>query len=576
MKVKVGKKVKLGSNEYCIIEEIDGKGANSKVWKAENIGKTEVYAIKVLKNGKNPEKLSRFEKECNFCKNNSHKHIIKVFDYIIEEENAYCVMPFYPKTLRTIINVENDAFVLFNYIIQLCEAVQFIHNHPEHIIHRDLKPENILVDEDNTLILTDFGIAHFDASIETTQREWLGNRRYAAPEQLATDEVTTACDIYALGRIMNELFTKQNPSGEAFLTISDKTPLFSQLDSIVQKCRIQDSNLRPSIDEILAELYLLEGELKEKIEEIKETISPLDETEYNSQDEEMIVNKAVKDIILAQHIFIEFSAERLEELNLNYHSNILYDMDILIQNLFFQSLVLDFCTNKFNYESQGYVDKGVYIPLNLDKEDEIILYEELNSILDNYKIPYEYSNITSRIRKYFCSCCKYHCDELLSDIKELCNKESQIVKAPILYIVYLLRKYLDKRYINEIVLSDNISICWRDYPSIECDNEDNEEYLISLDQEEIKILNVLVEKYDAFYSKADNSHYYVRFRTVDEFNKFKTYALELSRPYYIFEGDVMAILHIRREFNGVVELNMLNSFDVTSTLAKILGLREDY
>lgn len=574
MKVKVGKKVKLGSNEYCIIEEIDGKGANSKVWKAEIIGKTEVYAIKVLKNGKNPEKLSRFEKECNFCKNNSHKHIIKVFDYIIEEENAYCVMPFYPQTLRTIINVENDAFVLFNYIIQLCEAVQFIHNHPEHIIHRDLKPENILVDDDNTLILTDFGIAHFDASIETTQREWLGNRRYAAPEQLATDEVTTACDIYALGRIMNELFTKQNPTGEDFLKIADKNPLFSQLDNIVQKCRIQDPNLRPRIDEILAELYLLEGELKEKVDKIKDAISPFDETKYDFRDKKMVINKAVQDIILAQHIFKEFSTEKLEELNRNYHSNILYDMDTSIQNLFFQSLVLDLCKRKFNYESQGYIDKQFYIPLNIENEDEKILYEELNSILDNYKISNKYNGITSRIKKYFCSCCNYHCVELIRDIKKLCNRESQIIKAPILHIVYMLRKYLDKRYIGQIIISEHISICWEECTYVGCDNDDT--YLISLDQEEIEILNILVEKYDAFYSKADNNHYYVRFHTVDEFNKFKAYAIELSRPYYIFEGDVMAILHIRREYNGIVELKTLNSFDITSTLAKILGLRVDY
>lgn len=573
MSVNEGIILEIGLNKYIIKEKIDD-GGNGTVWKAEKQGDSGVYAIKILNKDANSEKISRFEKECIFCKNNEHKHIVKVFDYIAEKGNAYCVMPFYPKNLRTVIKEEYDGFLLFSYIIQLCEAIKFIHNHPDHIIHRDLKPENVLIDDNNTLVLTDFGIAHFEDSIETKYREWLGNRRYAAPEQLATDEVTTACDIYALGRIMNELFTKQNPSGEAFLTISDKTPLFSQLDSIVQKCRIQNPNLRPSINEILAELYLLEGELKEKIEEIKETISPLSETEYNVHDEKKVINRAVKDIILAQHIFIEFSAERLEELNLHYHNNILYDMDIKIQNLFFQSLVLDLCVRKFSYESQGYVDEELYIPLNLENEEERLLYEELNFILDNYKIPYEYSNITSRIKKYFRSCCNYQCDELLCDIKELCNKESQIVKAPILYIVYLLRKYLDKKSIDKIVLSDNISISWKDYTSKECDND--EEYLIPLDQEEIKILNILVEKYDAFYSKADNSHYYVRFRTVDEFNKFKTYALELSRPYYIFEGDVMAILHIRREYNGVVELNTLNSFDVTSTLAKILGLREDY
>ena len=33
----------------------------------------------------------------------------------------------------------------------------------------------------------------------------------------------------ALGRIINELFTKQNPSGEAFLTVADKNPLLMKV-----------------------------------------------------------------------------------------------------------------------------------------------------------------------------------------------------------------------------------------------------------------------------------------------------------------------------------------------------------
>ena len=69
---------------------------------------------------------------------------------------------------------------------------------------------------------------------------------------------------------------------------------------------------------------------------------------------------------------------------------------------------------------------------------------------------------------------------------------------------------------------------------------------------------------------------YVRFKTTDEFNKFKNYALELSRPYYVFEGDVEKVIRVRREYRGIVELEPLDSFDITSTLAKILGLRNDY
>lgn len=575
MKIQVGTIIEFESNNYIIKERID-QGGNGTVWKAEAPGKSGVFAIKVLNNNvnENDEKLARFRHECEFCKNTDHKHIVKVLDYVAEKGKAYCVMPYYPKNLRAIVETENDSFVLLDYIIQLCEAIQLIHHEDGGIIHRDLKPENILVDDDNTLILTDFGIAHFEDSTETRKREWLGNRRYAAPEQLATDEITTACDIYALGRIINELFTKQNPSGEAFLTIADKNPLLLSLDGIVQKCRIQNPELRPSIDEILSELYLLEGEIKDKLEDIKEALYPFEKTDYFEDEEEAIIAQAAQDILLAQYIFEKLPDDKLEEINAIYHRNILYDMDELIQNLLFQTHVLESCMRKFKYEAVSYLNGQPYEPLNLEDRKEKQLYDELNAILDDHKIPHECRDITARIKKLFCSCCNYHCVELLGGIKRLCEQESHLVRAPILHIVYVLRKELSKEDLIEISLLDQITINWKSMPDVI--SEEHEVYLSSQGQEEIRVLNIFKERYDVVYDKADFKHYYVRFKIAEAFHKFKNYALELSQPYNVFEGDVEKIIRVRREYHGIVELEPLDSFDITSTLAKILGLRNDY
>ena len=572
MDIQIGNIVELKSGKYTIIEQID-EGGNGIVWKAI-ADDSQLYAIKVLKEDKDKDKkkLDRFGKECEFCKNTNHIHIVKVFDYVAEKGNAYCVMPYYSKNLRAVINEENDTFVLLNYIIQLCEAIQFIHS--KDITHRDLKPENILIDENNILVLTDFGIAHFNDSIKTKKREWLGNRRYAAPEQLATDEITTACDVYALGRIINELFTKQNPAGEAFLTIAEKNPLLLPLDGIVQKCRIQNPDLRPNIHAILMELYLLEGEIKDRIEVIKDILYPLENIGYSKDEEEEIVVQATHDIILAQHIFENLPNERLEELNFNYHCNVLYNADETIRNLLFQTFVLDYCFHKLVYESNSYINEQLYEPLNLDNVQHQILYDELNIILDSHKIPYVYRDITARIKKYFCSCCDYHCVELLENIKDLCNHESPVINAPILRIVYILRKYLAKEDLKEIILQEHININWELKP----DNKvkELEIYLVPLDVEEIEILDFFTEQYDVIYAKADFKHYYVRFKTTDAFNKFRKNAIELSHSSFVFEGDVKKIIRVRRKYHDIVELEPLDSFDITNTLANILGLRNDY
>lgn len=98
----------------------------------------------------------------------------------------------------------------------------------------------------------------------------------------------------------------------------------------MQKCRIQNPELRPSIDEILTELYLLEGEIKDKLEVIKTVLYPFEETHYSEDEEDTIVAQAAQDILLAQYIFEKLSDEKLEEINAIYHRNILYDMDELI------------------------------------------------------------------------------------------------------------------------------------------------------------------------------------------------------------------------------------------------------
>src|SRR6185436_12958374 len=86
--------------------------------------------------------------------------------------------------------------------------------HQQGVIHRDLKPENILLQHlsigEEQVKLIDFGIAkvHDSQSGSATEVAIIaGSLQYIAPEQLNSQPVSAATDVYALGIVAYEMVT---------------------------------------------------------------------------------------------------------------------------------------------------------------------------------------------------------------------------------------------------------------------------------------------------------------------------------------------------------------------------------
>jgi serine/threonine protein kinase len=267
---------------YKVVEQV-GQGGSGIVYEvADEEGKP--LAVKCLRPEiKDKSKIKRFKNELFFCLRNPHKNIITVLDFGLAQDGArFYVMPYYRSTLRRLMQAGipgDQVLPLFSQILDGLEAA-----HHRSVWHRDLKPENVLHDPDtNSLVVADFGIAHFTeeqlrTDVETKPRDRLASFQYAAPEQCPpTHLVDHRADIYALGLILNEMFTGQVLRGVDSPSIEQSAPEYAYLDALVQHMAQHLPENRPdSIDTIKQQLIGrgLEFVERQKLSKLQRTVVP--------------------------------------------------------------------------------------------------------------------------------------------------------------------------------------------------------------------------------------------------------------------------------------------------------------
>ncbi len=220
------------------IVQVLGEGGMGTVYKVEQVGKPGYFrAVKELLINPNTTEeerkaaLERFDKEIDLLFNLKHPRIPSLILSFQERGNYYFVMEFVPgRTLEKLLEdnkVPLDEEQVIKWMMQVCEALSYIHSRTPPIILRDLKPGNIMVAPDGNVQLIDFGIARrFDPN-KRTNTENLGTISYASPEHLGSItapgqkrsaqnpgklvQTDARSDIYSLGATMYHLLTNHEP-----------------------------------------------------------------------------------------------------------------------------------------------------------------------------------------------------------------------------------------------------------------------------------------------------------------------------------------------------------------------------
>lgn len=220
------------------IDALMATGGMARIYRGEDTRLGRTAAIKVLAHDDAADDdtlTKRFQREARELAKLEHPNIITIYQYGELDGLYFIAMKLIKgrdlaqefKRLKAegqTIEVKRVVRIL----MQVAAALDYAHANG--VIHRDVKPSNILITDDDTAILTDFGLV-MQSSTQTTLGTAFGTPRYISPEQAtASHKAMAQSDIYSLAVVLYELltgeppFTGDTPMEIALSHISDPPP----------------------------------------------------------------------------------------------------------------------------------------------------------------------------------------------------------------------------------------------------------------------------------------------------------------------------------------------------------------
>jgi serine/threonine protein kinase len=205
------------------------------------------YVVKTIRpNIDDPgEAASQLRQEVTISALARHPHLVPVLDADLASNRPFVVMPRIEGiTLQESLHRSPQPIpVALWWIRQVAQAVSALHSIGWN--HGDLKPDNLLVDGRGHLTVMDLGFAQPVGN--STLPGFRGTVDYASPELLAGEPLTSASDIYAIGKILSQLLQHSDQS-------------CAMADELVSQLTSEASADRLSAPELIEQLLKLEIE----------------------------------------------------------------------------------------------------------------------------------------------------------------------------------------------------------------------------------------------------------------------------------------------------------------------------
>jgi serine/threonine-protein kinase len=202
-------------NRYKLVDE-RGRGSMATVYIGRDLETNRIYAVKALSReaAADTELSERFKREFELLSRISGPHVVAPIDFGDDKGVLFIVMDYVDgHTLKHAV-LTGGPFQPRRAIDVIEQSAAGVATAASRgVTHRDIKPQNLLLTVDNTVKLTDFGLARSHESKDITVTGFfVGTPFYVAPEQVENSRrVDTRADVYSLGCVFFELLTGRVP-----------------------------------------------------------------------------------------------------------------------------------------------------------------------------------------------------------------------------------------------------------------------------------------------------------------------------------------------------------------------------
>ena len=161
----------LSKGRYVITKVLssDDNGAiyyaKDKEYKDESCVIRELYMDSTLDEAKRQELDEHFHSSMLIISQFEHPNLTKIYDSFVEKGRYYAVMERVDGvTLRALLGMSVKPLPekqVLDWTLQICKAMQYLHDRPKPFIFDALDSNNIMIDQDENIRLINFGLSRF-------------------------------------------------------------------------------------------------------------------------------------------------------------------------------------------------------------------------------------------------------------------------------------------------------------------------------------------------------------------------------------------------------------------------------